>query len=99
VPMIPVLEGSSACLRKAYLKRVLPRLIEFQPDFILVSAGFDAHEKDHLHRPRETMITEFDYQWVTEELVKVANRFAGGRMVSVLEGGYNTNLGPLSPLA
>ena len=45
------------------------------------------------------MITEFDYQWITEELAKLANRFCSGRLVSVLEGGYNTNLGPISPLA
>jgi acetoin utilization deacetylase AcuC-like enzyme len=78
---------------------VFPRLVAFQPDFILVSAGFDAHENDHLHLRGETMINEFDYKWLTEELQTIANHCCGGRLVSVLEGGYNTNLGPLSPLA
>jgi acetoin utilization deacetylase AcuC-like enzyme len=96
---MPYKEGNSMYLRSAFETRVLPRLLAFQPDFILVSAGFDAHERDHLHKPRETMITEFDYYWLTAELTKVANRCCKGRLVSVLEGGYNTNLGPLSPLA
>lgn len=61
VPLNPFDEGTSKYLRKAFITKVFPRLIAFQPDFILVSAGFDAHERDHLHRPRETMITEFDY--------------------------------------
>ena len=99
MPMTPEADGSSESFRKAFKKYVFHRLIEFEPDFILVSAGFDAHEKDHLHRPKDTMITEFDYQWLTVELTKIANRFCQGRLVSVLEGGYNTNLGPISPLA
>jgi len=99
VPLRPSLEGSSQYLRDAFETQVLPRLLAFEPDFILVSAGFDAHVNDHLHRPRETMITEFDYYWLTAELTKVANRCCKGRLVSVLEGGYNTNLGPISPLA
>lgn len=97
--MIPILEGTSEYLRDAFETQVFPRLIAFQPDFILISAGFDAHERDHLHRAQETMITEFDYYWITQELTKIANRFCNGRIVSVLEGGYNTNTGPISPLA
>jgi acetoin utilization deacetylase AcuC-like enzyme len=73
--------------------------LAFEPDFILVSAGFDAHERDHLHSRGETQINEFDYQWLTENLQKIANKCAQGRLVSVLEGGYNTNIGPISPLA
>jgi acetoin utilization deacetylase AcuC-like enzyme len=44
-------------------------------------------------------VTEFDFQWLTENLQSIANRYCGGRLISVLEGGYNTNLGSLSPLA
>ena len=99
VPLIPGIEGTRETWRRAFINSVFPRLAAFQPDFILVSAGFDAHEYDHLHRPRETMITEFDFEWLTGELTKIANKFCHGRLVSVLEGGYNTNLGPLSPLA
>lgn len=97
--MTPGVDGSSKSLRKAFKKYVFRRLIAFEPDFILVSAGFDAHERDHLHNAKDTMITEFDYQWITVELTKIANHFCQGRLVSVLEGGYNTNLGPISPLA
>ena len=85
--------------RNRFLKVVFPRLLEFKPEFIFISAGFDAHERDSIHRSTDTKITEFDYQWVTENLVKIANTFANGRIVSVMEGGYNTSAGPLSPLA
>lgn len=64
-----------------------------------MSAGFDAHECDHLHESNSTSITEFDYKWLTENLVKIANECCEGRLVSVLEGGYNTRAGPVSPLA
>lgn len=78
---------------------IFPRLLEFRPDFILVSAGFDAHECDHLHDRNTTAITEFDYKWLTENLVRISNECCSGRLVSVLEGGYNTITGPISPLA
>jgi acetoin utilization deacetylase AcuC-like enzyme len=74
-------------------------LCEFQPDLIFVSAGFDAHEEDQIHSPGDTTVTEFDYAWLTENLQKIANQFAKGRLISVLEGGYNIRLGPVSPLA
>lgn len=73
--------------------------MEFRPDFILLSAGFDAHENDHIHEKGDTGVTEFDYYWLTEHLQRIANQFAKGRMVSVFEGGYNIGLGPISPLA
>ena len=78
---------------------MIPQLIEFNPDFILISAGFDAHEKDHIHMDTDTTINEFDYKWVTQQLVKVANQCCDGRLVSILEGGYSTKSGPISPLA
>lgn len=82
-----------------YLELVFPRLIEFNPDFILVSAGFDAHEKDFLGSTSFISISEFDYSWVTRELVKISNVCCDGRMISMLEGGYNTDGGGLfSPL-
>jgi len=64
--------------------------VRFEPDMILVSAGFDAHEKDHIHRSSDTEVTEFEYKWLTEQLILVANRFCQGRIVSILEGGYST---------
>lgn len=47
----------------------------------------------------DTTVTEFDYKWVTEQLTKVANTHCNGRIVSILEGGYSTKSGPISPLA
>jgi acetoin utilization deacetylase AcuC-like enzyme len=65
----------------------------------LVSAGFDAHQADHIHNSDDTAITEYEYKWCTEQLAKIANRFSEGRIVSILEGGYSTKAGPISPLA
>lgn len=63
----------------------LPRLRAFKPQMIFVSAGFDAHIEDDLGSMR---LTEKDFTWVTEQLVRVADESAGGRIVSMLEGGY-----------
>ena len=64
----------------------IPRLADFQPQLILVSAGFDAHREDEMG---QLGMTESDYAWITDQLVRLAERTAGGRIVSVLEGGYN----------
>lgn len=88
VPLPPG-ECSSAQWRQAFAEKVFPRLQEFKPDFILCSAGFDAHCKDHLHRSGDTGVTEFDYRWLTENLQRIANTHAQGRLVSCFEGGYN----------
>mmetsp|Transcript_16005 Transcript_16005/g.24363 ORF Transcript_16005/g.24363 Transcript_16005/m.24363 type:complete len:1069 (+) Transcript_16005:197-3403(+) len=85
-------------LRDSYRKVILPRLREFDPDFIFVSAGFDAHRKDSMNFGYGGMI-EDDYEWVTEQLVKVANTCCNGRIVSVLEGGYKIHGGIVSPFA
>jgi acetoin utilization deacetylase AcuC-like enzyme len=66
-------QGTSKKWRKAFSNEVIPQLLEFNPDFILISAGFDAHQYDHLHHSHDTTINEFDYQWVTQQLIKVAN--------------------------
>jgi len=71
--------------REAMKTRVLPALDAFQPDLILVSAGFDAHEGDPLAHIR---LLEPDFQWITEELMELAARHCRGRIVSMLEGGY-----------
>jgi acetoin utilization deacetylase AcuC-like enzyme len=65
---------------------LLPRLEQFAPELILVSAGFDAHAGDPL---ANLNLLEQDYAWVTEQLCAVAARHAGGRLVSTLEGGYD----------
>ena len=72
--------------RAAVTEDWIPNVTRFQPELILISAGFDAHREDPLAYLR---LTEDDYRWVTAEIVKLANEFAKGRIVSTLEGGYN----------
>ncbi|HEY2256137.1 MAG TPA: histone deacetylase family protein [Variovorax sp.] len=64
----------------------MPRLEEFKPQMLFVSAGFDAHRDDDLG---QLGLNENDYGWITSRIVDVARRHAGGRIVSMLEGGYN----------
>ena len=64
----------------------LPRLEEFKPEMIFISAGFDAHREDDLG---QMGLTEQDYAWITTQIKEVARRHANGRIVSALEGGYN----------
>ena len=63
----------------------MPRLEAFRPQMLFVSAGFDAHREDDLG---QLGLVEADYEWITRRLVEVAERHAGGRIVSCLEGGY-----------
>jgi acetoin utilization deacetylase AcuC-like enzyme len=64
----------------------LPRLHAFKPEMVFVSAGFDAHREDDLGNMG---LVESDYVWLTDQVREIANRYAGGRIVSCLEGGYN----------
>lgn len=64
----------------------LPKLDEFKPEMIFVSAGFDAHREDDLGNMG---LVEDDYTWLTQQIRSVADRHANGRIVSCLEGGYN----------
>ncbi|MEO1265004.1 MAG: histone deacetylase family protein, partial [Pseudomonadota bacterium] len=66
--------------------RVLPELEAFRPDLILISAGFDAHAADPLANLR---LQEPDFAWATGELMAIAARTSNGRVVSMLEGGYD----------
>ena len=72
--------------RAAVMGDWIPNVTRFQPDLILISAGFDAHKEDPLAYLK---LTDDDYSWVTAEIVKLANGFSKGRIVSTLEGGYN----------
>jgi acetoin utilization deacetylase AcuC-like enzyme len=65
---------------------ILPRLRDFRPDVVMISAGFDAHMRDPL---ANLNLLEPDFAWATQKLMEVADRSAGGRLVSVLEGGYD----------
>ncbi|MDH3839463.1 MAG: histone deacetylase family protein [Chromatiales bacterium] len=72
--------------RDAVLSRWLPELESFAPQLILISAGFDGHVADPL---ANLALTESDYVWITQILLDLARRHAGGRVVSTLEGGYD----------
>src|SRR5713101_403948 len=84
VPLRPM--SGSTEFRRAYDEFILPALEDFAPDFILISAGFDAHRRDPL---AQLMLVEEDYAWVTERLIACAARHCEGRLVSSLEGGYD----------
>ena len=84
VPIAPYARGD--VVRAAIEDMWLPRLEEFKPQMIFISAGFDAHREDELG---QLGLVEADYAWITRRLVEVAERHAGGRIVSCLEGGYN----------
>jgi acetoin utilization deacetylase AcuC-like enzyme len=84
---VPLRAGSgSAEFRAAWSQRILPMLDAFAPDLIIVSAGFDAHRADPL---AQLDVETEDFVWLTEELLAIAGRHAKGRLVSVLEGGYD----------
>jgi len=72
--------------RTAWAERILPALDRFAPELIIVSAGFDAHAADPL---AQLEVETADFVWLTEEFLGVADRHAKGRVVSVLEGGYD----------
>lgn len=84
---VPLLPGTSdRSYREAFEKIVLPAAAQYRPQFILVSAGFDAHKDD----PMEVLKLETEtYAWMTHKLLEIAKASANGRLVSVLEGGYN----------
>ncbi len=84
VPIPPY--GRGPQVREAIEQMWLPRLDEFKPEMIFISAGFDAHREDDLG---QLGLVEADYAWITRQLVAVARRHAGGRIVSCLEGGYH----------
>ena len=72
--------------REAFETLILPRLHDFKPDLLIISAGFDAHTRDPL---ANLNLVEADYAWVTKKLMEIADKSAQGRVVSVLEGGYD----------
>ena len=83
----PLPPGSgSGEFRAACQAIVLPALRAFQPQLVMISAGFDAHQLDPL---ADMNLGGDDYAWITSELVEIARTFAGGRVVSSLEGGYS----------
>ena len=83
---VPLPAGTgSIAFREAVAEHWFPALDAFRPEFLLISAGFDAHVLDDMS---SLALVEADYGWLTEQLVAIARRHSGGRIVSVLEGGY-----------
>jgi len=72
--------------KEAFESVILPRLREFKPNILIVSAGFDAHTRDPL---ANLNLVEADYTWVTKKLMEIADTNAKGRVISLLEGGYD----------
>ncbi len=78
--------ADGTAFRNAWERDVLPALEAFAPGLLIVSAGFDAHARDPLAQLR---VREPDFVWLTERLCQIADRHCGGRLVSILEGGYD----------
>jgi len=83
----PLHDGDGgAKFRAAFENLILPQLEKFSPELIIISAGFDAHKRDPL---ASLNLDAEDFGWVTKKLMDLADKTAGGRIVSVLEGGYD----------
>jgi len=78
--------ADGAAFRAVWQRELLPALDAFAPELLIISAGFDAHMADPLAQLR---LQEADFAWITEELCALASRHAAGRVVSLLEGGYD----------
>jgi len=84
---VPLAKNStSADFRRAWEEKIIPTVRDFAPDIIFASAGFDAHADDPL---ASLNLQEDDFHFVTDKIANLANEVAGGRLVTVLEGGYD----------
>ena len=89
----PMPEGSTdADYEQAFKDKIIPKMHEFKPDFIVISAGFDAHKDDPLGGVN--LSTKF-FGWMTDRVVEIADTYCSGRIISLLEGGYNLSMLPL----
>ncbi|GAA5071570.1 histone deacetylase family protein [Lysobacter panacisoli] len=84
VPLPP--DSGSEAFRRAWQEQLLPTLDSFRPQLLFISAGFDAHKRDPL---AQIELETQDFDWLTRQLVAIARRHANGRVVSMLEGGYD----------
>ncbi|HXV28420.1 MAG TPA: histone deacetylase, partial [bacterium] len=76
----------------AFSEKILPQIKNFKPEAVLISAGFDAHKEDPL--AGICLTTEF-FGWMTERIMEAADKYSNGRLLSLLEGGYNLKFLPL----
>lgn len=84
IPLPPGAGG--AAFRTAYRDQVFPALHQFRPELLLISAGLDAHRLDPLG---DLQLEADDYAWVTRELLDIAQQYCDGKVISLLEGGYD----------
>lgn len=88
----PMTAGSmDSDYERAWSERILPKINEFKPEVVIISAGFDAHEDDPL--AQISLSTGF-FGWMSERMMEMADQHAGGRLISMLEGGYNLEMLP-----
>jgi acetoin utilization deacetylase AcuC-like enzyme len=80
------MNDGSGHFREAFKSRVLPRVADFKPDIIIISAGFDAHHRDPL---AQINLVADDFDWATAKLMELSEKSASNRVVSLLEGGYD----------
>ena len=86
---VPLRPGTGSVeFRQAWETLALPRLEAFGPELLVISAGFDAHKADPL---AELRLETADFGWITDRLLEVADRCCPGRVVSILEGGYDVD--------
>ncbi len=84
---LPLAAGDgSAAFQNVWSQQGLPAIHGFEPDLILISAGFDAHQRDPL---AQLEVQDADYRWITEEICDLATDSCQGRVASILEGGYD----------
>ncbi|HUW37174.1 MAG TPA: histone deacetylase family protein [Rhodocyclaceae bacterium] len=84
---VPLPRGcDSALFRARAAAEMLPAIERFDPEFVIISAGFDAH---HLDTLAGLNLTDEDFRWISDELLEIAAASCGGRIVSILEGGYS----------
>jgi acetoin utilization deacetylase AcuC-like enzyme len=88
--------ADGAAFRAAWRDQLLPALEAFGPELVVISAGFDAHARDPLAQLR---VREADFAWLTTEICRLADRACGGKVVSLLEGGYDLDALALSTAA
>lgn len=81
-------DADGTVFRKAVIDHWLPALEAFKPEMIFVSAGFDAHRDDDM---AQLQFCDEDYAWITQQIKAIADKYASGRIVSALEGGYELN--------
>jgi acetoin utilization deacetylase AcuC-like enzyme len=90
---IPIPAGTKGAEYRAMVMPWFKKLDSFAPEMIFISAGFDAHAEDNLGHLR---LVENDFEWITLEIKKIADKHCSGKIVSMLEGGYNLSALPRS---